>query len=183
MATRFTSLGVKGTLTVVGLTTLALVTLSNTLTLQSGINFTPTVGTTTGAFIQVSGTTELQIFRTACTNTGGLAKYPTCLARSPLTTTGAVRTITLECGNTNKALSMSGGFVKASTTAVSASFPTLRTISVGTGGHFAYNALATSGSYTLWNPADLLKFQTVTSIPAGGIDCLVRTEMYDKYGS
>lgn len=173
------------TLAKFGLGAVALTALSLAVTTLSPrtINFVPVSGTSTGVVIQVNGTTQWQVFSTSCTNTGGLAKYPTCYVRSPLATTGALTAVSLECGNTNKVLSMSGGFVKSSTEAVASGFKSLRTVSVGTGSISVFNARTLTGSITTWNPADVIKFQTVTAFPAGGIDCVVRAELYDKYGS
>lgn len=139
--------------------------------------------TQTGTALISQGISAFQSWFIPCTNTGGLAKYPTCYARSPFTTTGALIHVALECGNTNKQLSASGGFVKSSDAPVLSSFPTIRTVTVGTGSAFAYNARATSGSYVQWNPADAIKVQTVTSMPAGGINCGLHIDASDKYGN
>lgn len=135
-----------------------------------------------GVELKSNGLTTAYAFTTACTNTGGLAKYPTCYIRNPFGSTGALVNVALECGSTNNTLSMSGGFVTSTTSAVATAFPTLRTVTVGTGAFSAFNVRATSGSVLKWKPDEAIKFQTVTTMPAGGIDCVVHTEAYDKYG-
>jgi hypothetical protein len=150
-----------------------------TVNIQKVVNFVPN-GTTTGATLQLNGIDELKVWDTACTNTGGLAKYPTCLVRSPWTTTGALKLVSLVCGGTNKTLSMSGGFVKTTTAVVSSAFSNLKTVSVGTGA--GLQSVDTGATMRMWNPADLIKFQTVTSFPAGGATCYVHTEGYDRQG-
>lgn len=135
-----------------------------------------------GVELKSNGLTAAYAWTTACTNTGGLTKYPTCYVRNPFGSTGALVNVALECGGTNKALSMSGGFVTSTTAAVTSAFPTLSTISVGSGAFNAFNVRATSGSVLKWKPDQAIKFQTVTAMPAGGIDCVVHTEAYDKYG-
>ncbi len=78
---------------------------------------------------------------------------------------------------------MSGGFVKSTTAAVSPALSQLLTFNAGTGTTTRFNVTATSGSYIHWNPADAIKFQTVTALPAGGFNCGVRVDAYDKYGN
>lgn len=139
--------------------------------------------TQSGVELKSQGITATKSWFVPCSNSGGLAKYPTCYARSPFTTTGALVQVSIECGNTNKVLSQSGGFVKAPTSPVLNAFPTLRTVSTGTNATLTFNARATSGSYTTWNPADSIKVQTLTTMPVVPINCGLHIEAYDKYGS
>lgn len=154
------------------------------INVQRNVNFTPN-GNSTGVVLQLNGVTQQQIFTTACTNTGGLSKYPgPCIVRSPLSTTGALTGLSVECAGMNKSLTMSGGFVKSTTSAVGSNgvgFTGLIKTTVGTGAGIRV-AVSSGANLIHWNPVDILKVQTTTSFPAGGIDCIVRATIHDEYG-
>lgn len=121
-------------------------------------------------------------WHTLCSGSGGLAKYPYCLVEQPFTTTGAITKLELQCGNTNKTLLMSGGLVKSSTQGVgvfTGGLIRLNDITVGTG---SVAPASLSGGLILWNTADLIKFQTITTpqtlANGGGNDCAVYIEAH-----
>lgn len=148
----------------------------------AGLSF-QTTGTQTGVVLKSGNTTELQIWDTACTNTGGLTKYPTCYVPNPFGSTGALVAANLECGNTNADLRMSGGLVKSRTQAVGTifdAFGNMNDMVIGTG-TTKRAAVNTGATLTDWNGADGIKIQLAT-LPAGGIDCKVHVSAYDRYG-
>lgn len=177
MATKLSDLQVGG----IGLATLAtgivLGVIGGSLSVEQNIDFRPN-GNSTGAVIQVNGTTQFQVFTTACSATGGLAKYPTCIVRSPYTTTGALIGAVMECGNTNRVFSMSGGFVKTTGAAVASAFAPFLNKQIATG---SLAPMINSGAYLNWNPADLLKVQTV-STNGSPANCNIRLTTYDRTG-
>lgn len=175
-----------GTLAAFGLAGVALGT-ALTLTLTSlttqTVNFAPN-GTTTGSVIQINGVTEDQIFTTTCTATGGNvkvsngAKYNTCITASPYTTTGAITQLEISCGNVPTALPGDLSFVKSRASAGSgAAIQNFSNVSLATGAILNFS----TGS-TLWNPADFVKFNTLTT-PGSAVDCRLRIRAYDKYGT
>lgn len=150
-------------------------------TLYRPLNFV-TNGTQSGITLKDSGLTGVFVHDYPCTNSGGLAKYQgPCVINSPFATTGALKLAALVCGGVNKTLSMSGGFVKTAASPVTSALSNLRTISVGSGA--GLQSVNTGATLRDWNPADKIKFQTVTPMPAGGIDCKVHVEAYDRYGT
>lgn len=146
----------------------------------SGLGFI-TNGSQTGVTLKDGTTTVLWSRTLACTATGGLAKYPTCYVPNPFGSTGALVNVSHECGNVGTNLTMSGGFVTSTTTAVSSAFPTMNDFTAGTGSFVAFNVRATSGSVLEWKPGEAIKFQTITTLPSTS-DCAVHVEAYDKYG-
>lgn len=179
MPTRFTSLGIKGTIAVAGVATLA------SIAATSVVNFTQTDGTSTGAVIQVAGLTRLQTFGVTCTNTGGNvkvsggAKYDTCISRSPLSTTGTLVDVSLECGNSPKPYNYDLGFVKGLVSGTGVGITNLNNRATASGSLHTHS----TGAY-LWNPADYLKLGTLTSVPTtSGNDCKLWVTIQDKYGS
>lgn len=184
MATRFTSLGISGTATIAGLATLALVTISNTLTLMKPVNFTPD-GTSSGAVIQVNGVTEIQAYTVSCTATGGNvkvsggAKYDTCIMPAILSTTGAIKEISVAVSGSEVAAGIDCGFVKGRVSGTGTAFTNLGNVNTGTGIIFRFG----TGSLR-WNPADFIKCGTLTTLgPAGtsgkGFSGKLRVELYD----
>lgn len=85
----------------------------------------------------------------------------------------------LDCGNTNRQFSMSGGMVKSTTAAVTGAFAPFLNKQVHTGS--LINMIST-GSLIQWNPADLIKVQTV-STRGTPENCSVRVTSFDKQGS
>lgn len=118
-----------------------------------------------------------------CTSTGGLGgKYPTCVIRSPYTTTGALTSVTLECGGTGLSLTGSGGFVKSTTAPVLSSFNRMNGITINTGATVIQTF--TGSTVKKWNPADIIKIGTVTSLPTTtNFNCGARVKSYDLFGS
>lgn len=149
---------------------------------QRNINFTPD-GNSTGAVLQVNGVTQAQWVPVACTATGGNvkvsggAKYNTCIAASPLTTTGTIVGLGLECGSVPAAFAFDMSFVKSRTSGTGSAFLNLGNKSAGTGAGIYF----LTGSM-LWNPADLIKVGTLTSVNAA-TDCQLMYQIRDKYGS
>lgn len=140
-----------------------------------------TNGTQTGFVVKADGTTTLQRFPVTCTATGGLTKYPTCITASPYTTTGSLEGLALDCGGIGVGtLTVSGSFVK-SRSAVSGSpvIPNFTRKAIASGALAGY-----SGSGMTWNPADLLRINTITSIPTTtNFNCTMVVTTRDKYGS
>lgn len=129
----------------------------------------------------LDGTEVERITQVACTATGGLTTYDTCYMPSPLTTTGALKSVSIQCGNVAKALPSDLGFVKAANSATGAALPNFNNVSLGTGATFFYGT-----GYTIWNPADKLKLGTLTA-PTGALNttrynCIMRAVVEDIYG-
>lgn len=153
------------------------------LNINGHVNYTQT-GSETGAILQVNGVSRFQRFTVPCTATGGTngvgGYYATCLARSPLTTTGVLLGVSVECGNVPQPYAFSGGFVKARANVVGVSFKNFAAAGAGTG---KLAAVHSTGAY-LWNPADLIKINTATAVrAASGDNCVLGLDTFDKYGS
>lgn len=168
MPSTFTSLRVKlttyigGALTVIGTAALAAVT-ATSITNSGYSNFTGTAGSYTGAIIQVNGQTRWQTFSSACSGTGGSTGiYSTCVARSPLTTTGTLLGFGIECGNWVVAQNVDVSFKKALISATGTVLTNGNNLAVGTGANLQ-SMLAVPVS---WNPADILTASTITA-PSG----------------
>lgn len=152
--------------------------------LAAGINFAGPAGGP-GIVLQQNGVNRLQRFTFPCTNTGGLeltagagAKYDTCISTSPITTTGAIAGISVECGGVPKPFVYDVSFVKALNTGTGTAITNLNSLTAGSGSFVGVNP------NIVWNPADYLKLGTRTVVPAtSGNDCVVGVDMYDKYGS
>jgi hypothetical protein len=164
---------------------LALLYVTGILRVNGRVDFAQT-GTATGVVLSLNDVTQLQILTIPCTNTGGAvqisnggAKYDTCIGASPLTTTGAITAITLACGSVPRPFAYDVSFVKTRQTGTGVALKNLSNLSTGTGvsAHFGTG-------YTLWNPADLLKLGTLTSVPTtSGNNCQLRVVLHDKYGT
>ena len=136
---------------------------------------------------QLAGTEYERITSIACTATGGNvkigggAKYNTCAIASPLTTTGALKQISLQCGNVAKALQGDISFAKTAVGGTGSALVNGSNVIMGTGAY-----IYTLSGVTLWNPADTLKFGTTVS-PTGALnatryDCTMRAVVEDIYG-
>jgi hypothetical protein len=130
----------------------------------------------------LNGTEISRVRQVACTATGGLAKYDTCYMASPLTTTGSLKEVSLECGNWKVAMSGDLGFVKAAETGSGSPIARMSNQSLGTGAYIIHQGTGA----TLWNPADKLKFATLVT-PTGTLnttryDCVMRVDLEDIYG-
>lgn len=115
------------------------------------------------------------------TATGGNVKYDAFYLPSSLTTTGAIRSLSIQCGNVAKALVGDLGFVKAAGTQTGSVFPNFENVTIGSGSYIYLHTGA-----TLWNPADKIKFGTLTT-PTGTLnatryDCILRATVEDIYG-
>lgn len=180
-------MGVKGAATVGGALTVvgALIGAAITATSISGPAGSDTViDAPSGQDIvyTLNGTEVDRITQVACTATGGKANYDTCYMPSPLTTTGALVRASIQCGNVAKALYGDVGFVKTATTSSGAALTNMNDIMVGTG----TTTFTGSGKTVFWNPADKLKFTTLTT-PSGTLNatrynCIMRAEVEDIYG-
>lgn len=182
MPTTFTSLRTAQNLTV-GAALIAVGAIT-------GASFTAPAGSDTAVNAPSGQSVVLQLAGTpfkaysppdTCTATGGVATYDVCLLDSPLTTTGALRGLALECGNVAKPLQIDASFVKAANSATGTTLPNFNDRTAGTGA-WVYNY---TGSL-LWNPADKIKVGSLTS-PTGTLstsryDCQIRAEVDDIYG-
>ncbi len=155
-------------------------------------------GYQTGSTVAVGGAVQQKItpgtcaFGTGGTASGGLANYDFCRARSPFTTTGTIFTLGLECGNVPRPFTLSGSFVKAISTNISANpgqrvfqqfgrgaDPTVPTVTtVGTGARI----YAFTGAI-MWNPADILKIEARSATWNTGNNCSLFYEARDKFGT
>ena len=178
--TTFTQVSIGATAGVfTALATTVALYLGGALNIERVVNFVPT-GNTTGAILQVNGVTQKQIFTFACANTGGVASYDTCISASPLTTSGAISAISLECGNVPRPFAYDVSFVSAVKTGTQGILITnLNNKTAGTGAF-----VSTLSGAIIWNPAQFLKLGSLTSVPTtSGNDCVMRVEMFDKYGT
>lgn len=170
-----TTLGVLAGLTLGAGVALSVV---GSLKIRDQINFTPN-GTTSGAVIQVNGVTEIQAYTVPCTATGGNvkvsggAKYDTCIIPPILSSTGAVKELSLMVGNSPNALPFDCGFVKGRVSGTGTAFTNLGNVSTGTGLTFRF----ATGSLR-WNSADYIKCGTLTS-PNSAFTGYLRAEFYD----
>lgn len=127
-----------------------------------------------------------------CTSTGGTngiaGYYTTCKVPPLLSTTGSLRGLSLECGNTKVSIvALSGGFIKTAalsnrvlgSSAFTSQFPNFNVNkTVGSGG----DILNSTGAFK-WNPADTIVLQTSTVIPkTTGVDCRLYPRVVDTYG-
>lgn len=185
MPTRFTSLGVSGTATLATLVattvTLATVSITSNLTLSKKVNFVQD-GTNTGVVLQVNGVTEVQAFTVACTATGGNvkvsggAKYDTCIMPPLLTTTGAIKEVSVAVSGSESAVGIDCGFVKGRVSGTGTSFTNLGNVATGTGLIFRFG----TGSLR-WNSADFIKCGTLATLGGSGrgFSGKLRVELYD----
>ncbi len=150
--------------------------------LASGLNFI-TNGSQTGVVLKAGGTVVDQKIPVTCSATGGLTKYPTCITASPYTSTGVLTGLSLECGGAAMGnWVMSGAFVKSVTapsgTTTIPNFGTRKTVGSG-----SFTTMSGSTPLT-WNPADLIKISTITSIPTTtNFNCTMLITSHDKFGS
>lgn len=166
----------------------ALLYVQGQIKVRDAINFIPN-GTTSGAVVQVNGITEIQAYTVACTATGGNvkvgagaaagAKYDTCIMPSILSTTGAIKEISVAVSGSEVAAGIDCGFVKGRVSGTGSSFTNLGNVATGTGIIFRFG----TGSLR-WNPADYIKCGTLTTLgPSGtsgkGFSAKLRVELYD----
>jgi hypothetical protein len=160
-----------------------------TLTLQTltteVVNFVPD-GTTSGAVIQVNGVTEIQVHTVSCTATGGNvkvgagaaagAKYDTCIMPPILTTTGAIKEVSVAVVGSETAVGIDCGFVKGRVSGTGAAFTNLGNVNTGTGLIFRFG----TGSLR-WNSADYIKCGTLSTLGGSGkgFSAKLRVQFYD----
>lgn len=148
------------------------------LQVQGPINVTPN-GTSTGAVVQVNGVTEIQAYTVPCTATGGNvkvnngAKYDTCIMPPILTTTGAIKEVSLHTPTSPNALPMDCGFVKGRVSGTGSAFQNLGNFSTASGSIYRF----ATGSLR-WNSADYIKCGTLTT-PNSAFTGYLRVEFYD----
>lgn len=151
-----------------------------TLTTQR-VNFTQS-GTYSGAVIQVNGITEIQAYTVACTATGGNvkvnggAKYDTCIMPPILSTTGAIKEISVAVSGSETAVGIDCGFVKGRVSGTGTAFTNLGNVNTGTGIVFRFS----TGSLR-WNSADFIKCGTLSTLGGSGkgFSGKLRVELYD----
>lgn len=159
----------------------ALLYVQGQIKVRDAINFVPN-GTTSGAVFQVNGVTELQAYTVACTATGGNvkvsggAKYDTCLMPPILTTTGAIKEVSLAVIGSETAVGIDCGFVKGRVSGTGTSFTNLGNFATGTGLVFRFS----TGSLR-WNSADYIKCGTLSTLggTGKGFSAKLRVELYD----
>lgn len=186
MPTNLTSVSVKTTavigttLTVIGALVGAAIT-ATSYSAPAGSNTVINAPASKDIVYQLAGTEIHRETSVACTATGGLSVYDTCYLPSPLTTTGAITSITLACGNVVKSLNGDLGFVKSANAASGASLKNFDSVILGTGKTIRFGT-----GYQIWNPADKLKFATLGT-PTGTLNatrynCTLRVGVDDVYG-
>lgn len=149
----------------------------NTLTTEK-IDFVQD-GTQTGAVLQVDGVAQFQALTVSCTGTGGNvkvsggAKYDTCITASPLSTTGAIKEVSLAISASPAAVGFDCGFVKGFVSGTGTSFTNLGNFTSATGSIFRFG----TGSLR-WNSADYIKCGTLTN-PTSSFSAKLRVELYD----
>ena len=182
MPTTFTSLRSATTLVVGSVLTVVGVITGASFSGPSGSDTTVTSQADQNLVLQLEDVTfRTHVAPEPCTATGGDVTYDTCYMASPLTTTGSLREVTIECGNVATALPGDLSFVKTANAATGTSLKNFDNVTLGTGAYIYY----LSGA-TLWNPADKLKFATLTT-PTGTLNatrynCKIRATVDDIYG-
>ena len=165
-----------GALTVIGMVT--------------GASFIGTSGTDTvvdsqsgqDIVYELNGTETKRVMApVTCTATGGLAKYDTCITASPITTTGAITKVSIECGNVAESLTGDLSFVEAVETGTGTALVNFDNAVIGTGATVVFN----TGS-VLWNPTNYLKFGTLSTLTGTlnttRYDCVMKVEVDNIYG-
>jgi hypothetical protein len=181
MATTFTSLKTVGALTVGSVLTVVGALVGASFSGPAGSDTVITSPSGQDIVYQLAGTEVSRLTTIACTATGGLAAYDVCYMPSPLTTTGSIHSISVQCGSVALALPSDVSFVKAAHAGTGTSLRQLDNITLGTGAYFGFGT-----GNILWNPADKIKLATATT-PTGTLstaryDCVMRVTVEDIYG-
>ncbi len=160
------------------------VVLAAVFNIHGAINSKSVPGSSTGSILQVDGQTRRQEFPTTCSATGGLTNYSTCDSKLPISTSGALLGVTIECGNWAKAMT---GDVSFKATAMSASgspLTNLNNVTLGTGAYIS----SMFAQPVPWKPG--LSHLTFTSLtaPTGTLNttrynCKIVPILSDIYGS
>lgn len=187
MPTTYSSLRVSGAVAVGGALTVIGGLIGASFSAPAGSNTVINAPTGKDIVYTLAGTEVERVTTVACTATGGNvkigggAKYNTCVIPSPLTTTGALRDVSIQCGNVSVALAGDLSYMKTAVGGTGAALPNGSNVSLGTGAHIYFGS-----GRTLWNPADSLKFGTLIT-PTGTLssaryDCVMRAKIEDIYG-
>lgn len=149
----------------------------------SGLNFV-TNGSQSGAVVKDNDTVAFATRTVTCTATGGNvkvgagaaagAKYNTCIAANPLSTTGSIQSVSLMISaGPVVAAGFDCGFVKGLVSGTGTSFTNLGNIASGTGLTFTFG----TGSLQ-WNSVDYIKCGTLTN-PGPGFAAKLRIQYFD----
>lgn len=183
MATSFTSARVKLALVVGTIVTAGTGFVGGYFMAPSGSNTVIDAPSGKDIVLKLDGTEILRhVAPATLTATGGKVTYDTLYLASPLTTTGAIRDVSVQCGsNVAKPLVGDLGFVKTANTQTGSVFPNFNNVTLGSGAYIYYGS-----GRILWNPADKIKFGTLTT-PTGTLnttryDCKLRVTVEDIYG-
>lgn len=133
--------------------------------------------TTSGTVLYTNGLARNAETFAKCTSTGGLTSYSTCFLPSPITTTGSLLGVSIECGDTGVQLTGDVSFKIASTSASGTALTSLEDIVLGTGSLQVSN-FATEVN---WNPAEGISYSTL--VTPGAVDCRLFAKYSDKYGN
>lgn len=140
----------------------------------SGVNFV-TNGSQTGIVLKVDGLRRYYQAYADCTATGGLTTYSTCFLPSPLSTSGSLFSISVECGNVSVQLSADVSFKLTATSASGTVLTSMDNIVMGTGS-LERVSFATEQA---WNPTNGLAATTLTTV--GTVDCKLWATFADTY--
>ena len=153
-----------------------------------GLNFV-TNGSESGTVLKDNGTVSFATRIVTCTATGGNvkvgagaaagAKYDTCLMQNPLSTTGAIQSVSLMVSGSEVAAGIDCGFVKGAVSGTGTSFTNIGNVATGTGLTFTFG----TGSLQ-WNAVDYIKCGTLTTLgPSGtsglGFSAKLRVQYFD----
>ncbi|MEO5366365.1 MAG: hypothetical protein H7831_08430 [Magnetococcus sp. WYHC-3] len=139
----------------------------------------PRTGVETGATIYLNDVAQQKINTAVLSNTGGVATYDVLSLRSPLTTTGTILQLSIECGNVPRPFTGDLGFAPTVNAETGSTITNFGDKTFGTGSRVYFLTGA-----TLWNPAQRLKFGTLTTVPTtSGNNCQLRYSLFDTYGS
>jgi hypothetical protein len=143
-----------------------------------GLNFV-TNGSQSGAVVKDNGTVAFGTRIVTCTGTGGNvkvsggAKYDTCIVANPLTTTGAIQSISLMVSASPVAVGIDCGFVKGLNSGTGTAFTNLGNMATGTGLTLTFS----TGSLQ-WNPVDYIKCGTLGT-PTTSFAAKLRVQYFD----
>ena len=144
----------------------------------SGLDF-KTNGSQSGVVLKDNGTVALATRIVDCTGTGGNvkvsggAKYNTCIVGNPLTTTGAIQSISLMVSASPVAVGVDCGFVKSLSSGTGTAFTNLGNVATATGLTLTFS----TGSLQ-WNSADYIKCGTLGT-PTTSFAAKLRVQYFD----
>jgi len=175
-----------GTTALLALSAGVMLYVAGKLNVRDAVNFASQNGTQSGAVIQVEGVTEIQAYTIPCTATGGNvkvgagaaagAKYDTCIIPPLLSSTGAIKEISLHVVNSPFVVGVDCSYVKDRVSGTGSAFIGTSNITTATGGIFRVFG---SGAVTSrWNSADFIKCGTLAD-PTSSFSAKLRVEFYD----